>query len=141
MKHRQIISNKTIKQSILKCEKFYICEELCLLEYKAVYPLKVNPHFGGIYRVHLQGPGTIHARNKAKIFSKNGSAFRGSNQLSANNQAMLATRFMLVSCLVSSSNIKTETTCSLETCLDYQRTTRRYIPEDNTIHKHRCEKL
>jgi hypothetical protein len=31
--------------------------------------------------------------------------------------------------------------CSSETSVGFQRTTRRYIPEDNTLHKHRCENL
>jgi hypothetical protein len=29
----------------------------------------------------------------------------------------------------------------LETSVDFQRTTRRYIPEDSTLHNHRCENL
>jgi hypothetical protein len=30
---------------------------------------------------------------------------------------------------------------SSETSFDFQRTTRRYIPEDSTLHNHRCENL
>jgi hypothetical protein len=30
---------------------------------------------------------------------------------------------------------------SSETSVDFQRTTRRYIPEDSTLHNHRCENL
>jgi hypothetical protein len=30
---------------------------------------------------------------------------------------------------------------SSETSVDIQRTTRRYIPEDGTLHNHRCENL
>jgi hypothetical protein len=33
------------------------------------------------------------------------------------------------------------TTCSSETSVDFQRTTRRYIPEDRTLHNHRCENI
>jgi hypothetical protein len=29
----------------------------------------------------------------------------------------------------------------LETLVDFQRTTRRYIPEEGTLHNHRCENL
>jgi hypothetical protein len=29
--------------------------------------------------------------------------------------------------------------CPSETSVDTQRTTRRYIPEDRTLHNHRCE--
>jgi hypothetical protein len=35
-------------------------------------------------------------------------------------------------------NIKT---CSFKTSVDFQRATRRYIPEDRTLHNHCCEKL
>jgi hypothetical protein len=31
--------------------------------------------------------------------------------------------------------------CSSETSVDFHRTTRRYIPEDRTLHKHGCENL
>jgi hypothetical protein len=34
-----------------------------------------------------------------------------------------------------------ETICSFETSVDTQQTTRRYIPEDGTLHNHRCENL
>jgi hypothetical protein len=31
--------------------------------------------------------------------------------------------------------------CSSETSIDFQRTTRRYIPEDSTLHNHYCKNL
>jgi hypothetical protein len=34
-----------------------------------------------------------------------------------------------------------EATCSSETSVDYQRTTRHYNPEDRSLHNHRCENL
>jgi hypothetical protein len=34
-----------------------------------------------------------------------------------------------------------ETICSSETSVESQRTTRRYIPEDRTLHNHRCKNL
>jgi hypothetical protein len=34
-----------------------------------------------------------------------------------------------------------EVICSFETSVDFQRTTRRYIPEDKTHHNHRCDNL
>jgi hypothetical protein len=46
----------------------------------------------------------------------------------------------LVSCLAYST-LMTEAICSSETSVDFQRATRRYIPEDSTLHKHRCENL
>jgi hypothetical protein len=35
--------------------------------------------------------------------------------------------------------LKMETTCSSETSLAFQRTTRRHVPEDIHLHNHRCE--
>jgi hypothetical protein len=40
-----------------------------------------------------------------------------------------------------SSTLKMEAICSSETSLETQRTTRRHIPEYDTIHNHRCENL
>jgi hypothetical protein len=34
-----------------------------------------------------------------------------------------------------------EATCSCEISVDFQWTTRRYIPEDSTLHNHRYENL
>jgi hypothetical protein len=34
-----------------------------------------------------------------------------------------------------------EAMCSSETSVDIQRTARRYIPEVDTLHNHRCENL
>jgi hypothetical protein len=42
--------------------------------------------------------------------------------------------FTLVSCSAYSSTLKMEATCSSETSNDFQRITRRYIPEDSTLH-------
>jgi hypothetical protein len=40
-----------------------------------------------------------------------------------------------------SSTLKMEAICSFETSGETQRTTRRHIPEDDTLHNHRCENL
>jgi hypothetical protein len=37
--------------------------------------------------------------------------------------------------------LKMEAICSSKTSVDTQWTTRRYIPEDGTLHNHRCENL
>jgi hypothetical protein len=50
-----------------------------------------------------------------------------------NHLGLFATRFMLVSYLAYSSNLKIKTTCSSENSTEFQRTTRRYIPEDKTL--------
>jgi hypothetical protein len=56
-------------------------------------------------------------------------------------RVLLATYFVLVSCLVYSSIQKMEAICSSETSVVFQRTTWRYIPEDRTLRNHRCENL
>jgi hypothetical protein len=48
--------------------------------------------------------------------------------------------FTLVSCSAYSA-LKLEAICSSEMSVDFQRATRRYIPEDRTSHSHRCENL
>jgi hypothetical protein len=53
--------------------------------------------------------------------------------------ALLATCFMLVSYLPYSSILKMEATCSSKRSVDFQRTTRRCIPEDGTVHNDSCE--
>jgi hypothetical protein len=47
----------------------------------------------------------------------------------------------LVSCSVYSPILEIEAICSSEMSVDSQRTTWRYIPEDSTLHNHRCEDL
>jgi hypothetical protein len=56
-------------------------------------------------------------------------------------QLRLPPAFTLVSCLAYSSTLKIEATCSSETSVYFQRTTRRYITEDRILHKHRCENV
>jgi hypothetical protein len=46
-----------------------------------------------------------------------------------------------VSCLAYSSNLKLESICFSETSVDFQRTTRHYIPEDRLLHNYRCANL
>jgi hypothetical protein len=40
-----------------------------------------------------------------------------------------------------SSTLKTEAACCSETSVEFQWSTRRYIPEHITLHNHRCESL
>jgi hypothetical protein len=47
---------------------------------------------------------------------------------------LLDSRFMLVSCLAYFSPLKMEASGSYETSVDFQRTTRRSIPERMTLH-------
>jgi hypothetical protein len=99
-------------------------EELCLKsttfwDITPCSPLKVNRHFGGTCRLHHQGRRISQTRN----------------------QLCLPPAFTLVSCLAYTLTLKMEATCSLETSVDFQRTTWCYIPEDSTLHNHRCENL
>jgi hypothetical protein len=49
--------------------------------------------------------------------------------------------FLVLSCLVHSSTLKTEAVCSSETSVDFYQTTWHYTPEDSTLHNHQCENL
>jgi hypothetical protein len=80
-------------------------------------PLKFYRRFEKSCHLHLHGRSISQERNK------------------------LATCFSLVSCLVNSSNLEIEATCSSETSADFQLTTWRYIPEHEILHNHRCENL
>jgi hypothetical protein len=84
-------------------------------------PLKVNRRFGRIYRLHLQGRKMSRARNQL--------------------ESCLPPPFTLVSCSAYSSTKKMEAICCSETSVDFQRTTRRYIAEDGTLHNHHCGNL
>jgi hypothetical protein len=53
----------------------------------------------------------------------------------------LQSAFTLVSCSAYSSILKMEAKCSSETSVDFQRTTRRRIPEGRTLHNHRYANL
>jgi hypothetical protein len=46
---------------------------------------------------------------------------------------------LLVLAVIISSTLKIEAICSSETSVATQQTTRRHIPEDDTLHNHRCE--
>jgi hypothetical protein len=61
-------------------------------------------------------------------------------RLTFSGVGLLGTCFTLVSCLAYLS-AKMEAICSSETSVDFQLTTRRYIPEAGTLHNHRCENL
>jgi hypothetical protein len=48
---------------------------------------------------------------------------------------------LLILAEIISSTLKMEAICSSETSVATQQTTRRHIPEDDTLHNHRCENL
>jgi hypothetical protein len=53
---------------------------------------------------------------------------------------LLATCFMLHSCLAYSLTLKMEATCSSKTMVGFQWTTQSYIPEDRTFQEALCDK-
>jgi hypothetical protein len=62
--------------------------------------------------------------------------FAKQTQASRRRIVLLATSFMLLSCLVYYFTLKMKATCSCEMSVDFQR---RYIPEDRTLHNHLCD--
>jgi hypothetical protein len=76
-------------------------------------PLGVNRRFGGTSRLHLQHRRTSRARARF----------------------CFPPAFAMVSCSAYSSTLKMEAIISSETLVDTQRTTRRYITEDGTLHQ------
>jgi hypothetical protein len=124
-------------------------------------PLKVNRHFGGTCCFPLQGRRIPQARNQHEAVSKHSQStskvyscyalcfWISRNQHTVTTSAilyslisaikhkrngiMLANCFVLVSCLPYSLTLKMEATCSSETSVDFQRTTRRHIQEARTL--------
>jgi hypothetical protein len=82
---------------------------------KQYNPFKDNRRFEGTFRFHLHG---------RRISRK---------------EPWLAICFMLAFLLVYSSTLKMEATYSSETTVGFQRTIRRYIPEDRISRNHRHE--
>jgi hypothetical protein len=85
-------------------------------------PLKVNRRFGGPCSVHLQGRRISQGRNQHEA---------GSKQSVPEEVSFKAYSLILMM----------EVTCSSETSVDFQLTTRRYIPEDSSRRNYRCENL
>jgi hypothetical protein len=82
-------------------------------------PLKVNRRFVLTCRLHL------HGRRISQT----------------ENQLCWLPAFALLSCSAYSLTLEMEATCSSKTSVEFQRTTRRYTPEDGTLHNHHCENL
>jgi hypothetical protein len=83
-------------------------------------PLSFNQRSGGTYRLYLQ-------RRKNRFSNVGFEVFTAVVMKSSAEPIYLA--------------LKMEAIFSSETSVDTQRTTRRYIPEDNTLHNYRCENL
>jgi hypothetical protein len=61
--------------------------------------------------------------------------------LSVNRRFGGTYRFHLQGTKISREGYQRESRWQAETPVDFQRTTRRYIPEDVILHNHRCENL
>jgi hypothetical protein len=61
--------------------------------------------------------------------------------LSCNRRFCLPPACLLVLAEIISSTLEMEAICSSETSVATQRTTRRHVPEDDTLHNHRCGNL
>jgi hypothetical protein len=114
--------------------------EFCLLEYNACSPVKVIRHFGGTCRLHLQGRRVSQWRYQHEAGSKEIWLLLPSCCVWVWGWACSAC-FILLSWLVHSSILKMEATCSSKVSVDFQRTTRCYIPENRTLHNHCCVNL
>jgi hypothetical protein len=96
-----------------------IIKNSVLWDVMAYNPLKVNRRSATPCRLHLQD-------RRIK---------------SHKNQAQLATCFMLVSGLAYSLTVKMEVRHFTEVSVDFERTMRRYIPDDANLHYHCCYSL
>jgi hypothetical protein len=74
------------------------------------------------------------------IFQRADERFPWLAQTEASQLLGLSPAFTLVSCSAYST-LKMEAICSFETSADFQWTTQCYVPEDSTLHNHRCENL
>jgi hypothetical protein len=102
VRERTIPTNKYVTFEVLTA---VVMKSIIFWDITPCNPLKVNRSFGETYRLHLQGLKISRVRNQRKS--------RGQAEL----------------CLAYST-LKMEATCSYETSVDFQQTTRHYIPED-----------
>jgi hypothetical protein len=109
-----------VKTHIDNMKISFVLKSIIFWDMTPCSPLGFNRRFGGTYRLHLQGQ-----RNR---FSKPASKHVESRAFCWFAEPI-------------SSTLKMEAICSSETSVQTQRTTRRHIPEDYTLHNHRCENL
>jgi hypothetical protein len=117
-------------------------------------PLKVNWSFGGTYHLHLHSriSRARYQRESAQRFHSvpqwgNGNwgplfHFSPASYIIQNFSPLLGLTpaFTLVSGSTYST-LKMEAICFSERSVYFRRTTRHYIPEDKTLHGHRCENI
>jgi hypothetical protein len=102
-----------------------------VLEIKCYIPWETCPKFE---EYHLLGYSTVQSVECQPTFRRNISPLSSGSKNKPSKisaQKHIASRALL----------KMEAICSSETSVDLQRTTRRYIPDDSTLHNHRCKNL
>jgi hypothetical protein len=138
-----------------------MCSETSCFMKRAIFwditpcsPLRVNRRFGGTCRLHFQGRKMSCTRDQREsschLLSRWSLAQlifipwrwsryvpRNVGWLSTGSACHLLSRWSLAQLIFST--LKMEAIGSSETWVDFQQTTRRYIPEDGTLHNHRCE--
>jgi hypothetical protein len=88
---------------------------------------------------HLLGYNAVYSVESQPTFRWNISP--PSSETTVKAELCLSPAFTLVSCSAYSSILKMEAISSTEMSVDFQRTARRYIPEDSTLRNKRCENL
>jgi hypothetical protein len=89
-----------------------------LLDVKSCSPLKINRRFGWICRLHNHSQRSQARKHRESRWKA---------------ELCLPLAFTQISCLVYSSNLKMEATCSSETSTDFKRTTTRSITKDKSL--------
>jgi hypothetical protein len=104
-----------------------ICRNICKVwDITPCSPLKVNRHFGGTCRLHLQGRKISRTRKQRE---------------SKRKTVLLANCFharVLVRLILQPWRWRRYVSV---TSVDFQRTTQCYIPEDSSLHNHQCRNL
>jgi hypothetical protein len=96
--------------------------------------LSCNRHFGGTYLLHLQGRKNNFRKNhQVSRWHPEGGGDMFLRNVCRNWTFSLPPAYLLVLAKIISSTLKMEAICSSETSVASQQTTRRHIPEDDTL--------
>jgi hypothetical protein len=92
-------------------------------------------HIGGYEDIYLLEYNAMQSVQSQPTFRRNIwlPSSRSKNKLSKKPELCLPPAFTLIPCLVYSSILKVEVTCSSKMSSDFQRIMQRYIPEDRNL--------